>query len=164
MSGIIAVGHKHIVSVFNIQKTHHIPANPEHPALFWAAVILRTHLKVQSKFPKLLWSHTWLWSACSYAFTNPIHSLLPDLLGSTSWLLSLSPSGCTHPAQAWWMTLHSLSSSEAGQYEGTKKHLNPYSQEYERPQKQLSTFKVVPINTCTHKKQNASKRHWWATK
>lgn len=80
MSGIIAVGHKHIMSVFNIQKTHHIPANPEHPALFWAAVILQTHLKVQSKFPKLLWSHTWLWSVCSYPFTNPIHSLLPDLL------------------------------------------------------------------------------------
>lgn len=31
MSGIIAVGHKHIVSVLNTQEKYHIPANPEQP-------------------------------------------------------------------------------------------------------------------------------------
>lgn len=31
MSGIIAVGHKHIVSVLNTQEKDHIPSNPEQP-------------------------------------------------------------------------------------------------------------------------------------
>ena len=54
MSGIIAVGHKHTVSVFNTQKNTTSLPTQNHPALFPAAVVPQTHLKEQQKFPGLL--------------------------------------------------------------------------------------------------------------